>query len=112
MSRQGVKMDKTKTVYIAGKISGNLENYKAEFQAAEDKLRAMGFERILKPSILPGNLAYEQYMPICFAMIDMSDCIYFLDNWRESSGAMREFYYAKSKLKEILNKTLNPEWEM
>lgn len=104
-------MNKEKTVYIAGKISGNLENYKAEFQAAEDFLRSKGFERILKPSVLPDNLKYEQYMPICFSMIDMSDCIYFLDNWRESSGAMREYFYSRAKKKDILNKVMNPEWE-
>lgn len=103
-------MDKTKTVYIAGKISGNLENYKAEFQAAEDKLRALGFEKILKPSILPGNLEYEQYMLICFAMISVSDYIYFLDNWQESSGALREFHYAFANNIEILNIELDAEW--
>lgn len=103
-------MDKTKTVYIAGKISGNLENYKAEFQAAEDKLRALGFERILKPSILPGNLEYEQYMPICFAMISVSDYIYFLDNWQESSGALREFHYAIANKIKILNAVLDADW--
>ena len=103
-------MDITKTVYIAGKISGNLENYNAEFQAAEDKLRALGFEKILKPSVLPGNLGYEQYMPICFAMIDVSDYIYFLDNWQESSGALREFHYAYANKVSILNAELDDEW--
>lgn len=103
-------MDKTKTVYIAGKISGNLENYKAEFQAAEDKLRALGFEKILKPSVLPDNLGYEQYMPICFAMIDVSDYIYFIDGWTESSGAKREYCYSFAQKKAVLNMELEPEW--
>lgn len=46
-------------------------------------------------------MEYEQYVNICFAMIDESDAIYLLDNYEDSPGALRELERAKLKGKEI-----------
>lgn len=89
------------TIYIAGAITGN-SNYLADFRIAENHLKETGFEKILNPTVLPDNLEHEQYMAICFAMIDVSDTVYFLRNWRDSDGATREYYYAMSQKKKII----------
>lgn len=57
---------------------------------------------VLNPATLPKGLEYEQYMSICFAMIDESDAIYLLDNYEDSPGALRELERAKGKGKEVL----------
>ena len=82
-------------VYIAGKITG-LENYQQKFRAAQDRLEARGYS-VMNPAVLPLGFDYEDYMRICFAMIDVCDAVYMLDNWRDSPGAIREYEYAKGK---------------
>lgn len=88
------------TVYIAGKITG-LRDYEDKFEDAVRKLWEIGYTRILNPCCLPPNLEYEQYMTICFTMIDVADEVWFLDNWQESEGARREHDYALEKNKVI-----------
>lgn len=94
-------MFEKETIYIAGAITGN-SNYPADFRIAENHLKETGFEKILNPTVLPDNLEHEQYMKICFSMIDVSDTVYFLRNWRDSDGATREYYYAMSQKKKII----------
>lgn len=89
------------TIYIAGAITGN-SDYRNYFQKAEKYLKENGFEKILNPTVLPDNLEHEQYMKICFSMIDVSDTVYLLRNWRDSDGATREYYYAMSQKKKII----------
>lgn len=76
----------SKTVYIAGKISGDA-GYKEKFAAAEAKLP---------------ELAYEMYYPINCAMIDGADAIYMLRDWQQSPGAVKEFLYSGERGIEIL----------
>jgi hypothetical protein len=40
-------------------------------------------------------------MKVCFAMIDVCECVYLMDNWMDSPGARREKEYAESKKKII-----------
>lgn len=89
----------SKTVYIAGKISGDA-GYKEKFAAAEAKLLERGW-RVLNPAKLP-DLAYEMYYPINCAMIDGADAIYMLRDWQESPGAVKEFLYSGERGIEIL----------
>ena len=90
-----------KTVYIAGKIKNN-DNYVEDFKKGEEQLRKLKYTKILNPAVLNFNIDYEQYMPICFAMIDVSDNVYFLKNWMDSEGAKREMSYALAKKKTIM----------
>lgn len=95
-------MDKTKTVYISGKMTGEF-GYEAVFADAVFLLRENGWRKIINPCCLSVlDLDYEQYMTICFAMIDASDVVYMLGNWKESPGAQRELSYALAKRKEII----------
>lgn len=79
-------------IYIAGKITG-LKNYKERFKDVDDWLKAKGHD-VMNPAILPDGFAYEEYMAICFAMIDACDVVCMLSNWPDSPGAIREREYA------------------
>lgn len=87
-------------VYIAGKITG-LDNYKELFANAEKEIKAAGHV-VMNPAILPEGFDYEDYMRIFFAMIDVCDAVYFLNNWQESSGAIREKAYAEETSKKLV----------
>ena len=76
-------------VYIAGPITGN-ENYFAEFGAAAAELTGKG-NIVFNPASLPAGLPWETYMPVCFAMMDACDAVYFLKRWERSKGARIEF---------------------
>lgn len=90
------------TVYVAGKINGNPDFYR-EFAEARDRLYRQGWTHVITPDVLsPLGLEYEQYMTICCAMIDASEAVYLLRNWKTSSGAIREKFYAMSRNKVIL----------
>lgn len=84
-------------VYIAGKITGD-NNYKKKFDRAEKKLRNIGI-KVLNPTVIPDDLDYEQYFPICFGMIDIADRVLVIDGKDTSEGVQREIAYAKAKKK-------------
>jgi len=79
-------------VYIAGKITGN-PSYKQQFAEAEKKLREKGFTT-MNPAVLPDGFEHQEYMRVCFSMIDVCDAVYFLSNWQDSIGATMEYNYA------------------
>ena len=85
--------DKKKVVYIAGPITG-VEEYWKPFEKAEEDLVALGYIP-LSPARLPQGMTNEQYMRICFALIDSADAVLFLPGWSNSQGAMAEFAYVK-----------------
>lgn len=91
-------------VYVAGKISG-LERHHAiyMFERAKDMLKARGHEPFI-PTVLPvyDDVAYEDYLHICYAMIDVCDAIYMLSNWQQSKGARIELQYASDWKKKIM----------
>ena len=89
-----------KKVYIAGKITG-LKNYQNKFWVAKMMLERQG-HLVMNPAVLPAGFDYEDYMKICFAMIDVCDAVYMLDNWEDSPGAIREHLYAWRTGKEIM----------
>lgn len=92
-NREAEPAQRRKVVYIAGPITGTT-NYKGRFAEAEDKLEAAGFI-VLNPTRLPAGLAWEQYMHIDKAMIDVADVVLFLPGWHKSKGAIEEMGYCK-----------------
>lgn len=88
-------------IYIAGKITGD-PDYKLKFRAACRELSLLG-HLIMDPSILPGGFAYEEYMHVCFSMIDTCDAILLLKDWPDSPGAKREMSYAEKTGKKVLH---------
>lgn len=82
-------------VYIAGPITGH-PDYKERFAKAEQELREQG-DIPLNPAMLPAGMGYEDYMHICFSMIDVADKVIFLEGWETSPGARRELAYTVSQ---------------
>lgn len=92
-------------IYIAGAISGK-ENYnRLEFRVVEMILSAEGNTVLNPTSYIPfrnaESISQEAYMKISFAMIDACDEVYFLDGWRDSVGATKEYEYAINRDKLI-----------
>ena len=79
-------------LYIAGKITGD-DHYIDKFQRAALEIIREGHLAV-SPSCLPFGLEHREYMHICKAMIDVSDGVYFLKDWRDSDGALSEYGYA------------------
>lgn len=91
-------------IYIAGKISGlDREAMILKFEAAAAKLKAQGHS-VFIPSVLPAydDVPHEDYLHICYAMIDICDAVYMLADWQSSTGARMELQYAADWQKEIL----------
>ena len=88
-----------KKVYIAGKISGE-KDFKNIFKQAETQLVENGY-KVMNPAELPQGFDYEDYMKVCFSMIDVCEEIHFLPNWKDSPGANREYNYGLATGKEI-----------
>jgi hypothetical protein len=88
-------------IYISGSITNN-PNYKDDFERAEDYLfREVPNVEIINPalvnSFLPKSTTHEEYMKMSFCMLDMSDAIYMIRNWKTSCGASQEYGYALAK---------------
>lgn len=79
-----------KKAYIAGKITGD-PGYREKFGLAVRLLEARGYT-VMSPAIMPDGFDYEDYMHICFTMmwICRSGTAFFLPDWINSPGAMRE----------------------
>lgn len=94
-------------IYIAGKISGlNREDVIKKFEAAQKSLVAKGHQ-VFIPSVLPAyeEVSHEDYLHICYAIIDVCDAVYMLSDWQQSEGAILEFDYAQQKQKKIIYQT-------
>ena len=86
-------------IYLAGKITDN-SNYKQQFNEAAQALQKDG-HIVLNPAILPLGFAHNEYLHICYAMIDVCDAVFFLSNWKQSTGAKIEHSYAENINKPI-----------
>ena len=88
-------------VYVSGKISGlDPVEAKKNFIKAELRLKHQGHE-VMRPTCLPLGFSHKDYMHICYAMIDVCDAVYFLNDWKMSKGARMEHQYAKKTHKVI-----------
>ena len=87
-------------IYIAGKITGD-PGYRDKFAAAEIQLGWQG-HTVLNPAELPSGMSREDYMRICFAMIDVADAVVFLPDAADSAGARLERAYCEYVEKETV----------
>ena len=91
-------------VYLSGGITG-VPDYKNRFDNAEIALKAMGYEKIINPAHLDKvmeSFSYEEYMSVCFGLIDIADVVVMLPESEKSAGATREEMYAAAKHKLIV----------
>ena len=87
-------MQVAKKVYLSGKITAN-DNYKEEFATAEAFLRQHNYIT-LNPARLDeisDELSYEEYLEICYKLIDIADIIFM--GWEPSE---EELVFAAEKL--------------
>ncbi len=89
-----------KKMYIAGKITGYAE-FVERFKDAERKQTELGF-KVMNPAILPPGFEQEEYMHICYSMIDVCEVVYMLSNWKDSKGAVLEHIYSIENDKTIM----------
>ena len=76
-------------VYLSGKITGDI-NYKEKFSSMTDELHSYGYT-VFNPAVLPDGFEYEDYMSLDLQMLSKCDAIFLLRDWKNSSGAKREY---------------------
>lgn len=87
-------------IYISGGIT-NVPDYYEKFEKAEAELinEYGSLVEVFNPArisrALP-ELTHDEYMTLCFELLNMSDMIAFLPNYRESVGACMEYGYARA----------------
>ncbi len=91
-------------IYIAGKITGlDRAGVDRKFAEAAQKLSAEGHE-VFVPTVLPyyEDVAHDDYIHVCYAIIDICDAVYMLADWQQSKGARMEMQYATEWRKQVL----------
>ena len=88
-------------IYISGAIS-NTNDFMERFAKAEKELTEQGYTlrnslRSMVNAQLPEDTSYEEYMKICFCMLDICEAIFMIQGWSKSCGANRELGYAMAK---------------
>lgn len=86
-------------IYISGAIT-DTNDYMERFAKAEKELTERGYSVVNPAKVnaqLPEDTGYEDYMNMCFCMLDMCIAIYMLDGFEKSCGANRELGYALAK---------------
>lgn len=86
-------------IYIAGAITNN-PNYREQFRAAEEKLRAAG-HTVINP-VKNEGFTYREYINMGICELMHCDAIYMLKGYKESAGATLEYNYAKTVGLEII----------
>lgn len=90
--------------YIAGKVTGLEKDdmFKKFFESG--KLLKKDGHLVMSPAVLALNegFEHEDYMHICYAMIDVCDAVYMQKDWQQSKGARMELQYAKDWKKQII----------
>lgn len=91
-------------VYIAGKVSGlPRDEIDRKFNESAKMLVKQGHEPF-NPTVLPDyeDVPHDDYMHVCYAMIDICDAVYMQKDWQSSKGARLERQYAFDWDKQIV----------
>lgn len=102
-------------IYIAGKVSGlDRQGVLQKFEKASEELKKEGHHPFV-PCVLPDydDVPHQDYLHICYAMIDICDAVYMLSDWQQSTGARMELQYAADWKKKLLyqdSNTIEPDY--
>lgn len=92
-------------IFISGQIRGMPGLNHDAFMAAEKRLSDAGHD-VMNPiwlhGVRPLAFAPDQYMHVCYSMIDICDVVVQLPGWPQSKGAMMELGYALSHGKNVM----------
>jgi hypothetical protein len=119
------------TVYISGPVTGISDNNKPAFEEAYSRIFGLGIENleIINPPCIAkwlkelfemqnrGEPEWEDYMRACIQKLCDATCVYFLENWAQSKGAVLERYIAEqlnipcADNMEVLKKIVEAECE-
>lgn len=80
--------DVKKKIYLSGPITGTTD-YKERFKAKREELEAQGYV-VLDPTYILADLSWMDYMTIDLAMLEISDVVYMMKDWKQSAGAKWE----------------------
>lgn len=91
-----------KKIYIAGPMSNKFLYNRPIFYLKHLLLKLKGC-KVMNPAILPLGFSHQEYIEICYKMIDCCDCLLMIKGWEVSKGARLEYKYAKALNKYIFN---------
>ena len=83
-------------IYISGAITGT-DDFMERFAKAEKELTEQSYSVVNPAKVnaqLPEDTTYEEYMKMSFCLLSLCDVAYFLNGWRNSNGANKEYRYA------------------
>ncbi len=91
-------------IYISGAITGHEDTAESRFLSAEKMLSKLYADAELIDPFLIGRqmqehantLTHKEYMDICFSLMKLCDCIYFIPGWENSNGCKQERIYAEN----------------
>ena len=89
-----------KTVYLAGKITGDTSYY-TKFYEAQKALEEAGFIVLSGIRLPRTGFTWEQYMRITAAMLEECEAVCMLPDWKDSRGAAYEYGQAVARDKEV-----------
>jgi hypothetical protein len=86
-------------IYISGKISNLPEDMvQFNFKKVIDRLVEIGIERneIVSPLDLgiPGDTPSYKALAMCYSHFRKCDSVFFMENWKESTGCIKELDWA------------------
>lgn len=92
-------------VYLSGAIS-NDRNFMQKFKNYEELLSFTYDYEVVNPakvcSMLPKTFTHSDYMRVCYALLDVCDCIYVIPEPTKSVGVeLEKKYAAKRGIKRI-----------
>lgn len=104
-------IEKAKTVYISGAITG-IQGYQEHFAKADEHIKSFGLKTLNPVEFCKGmekkakelgvTLEWGDYMRKCLVTIPAADAMYMLRGWENSKGARLEHHIAQELGLEIM----------